>query len=137
VTGEVEPQVARTADRLRDEFLITLRELGRRGHRAMDVRALLRDNRRVVIAAVAGLTAMVIVILGVSVALSRPRHVRLSERRIEGLRRAWDNPDRLATRAEGVPRPLSILLGLLKVTLVAAGSQLIRRTVHRARPAGV
>jgi hypothetical protein len=73
VSVEVEPQVARTADRLRDEFLVTLRELERRGHRAMDVRALLRDNRRVVLAAGAGLAAMVIVILGASVALSRSR----------------------------------------------------------------
>jgi len=137
VSVEVEPQVARTADRLRDEFLVTLRELERRGHRAMDVRALLRDNRRVVLAAGAGLAAMVIVILGASVALSRSRHARLPERRIEGLRRAWENPDRLATRAVHVPRPLGVLLGLFRVAAVAAGSQLIRRTVQRALPAGV
>ena len=44
-----EPQVAKTADRLRDEFLVTLRELDRRAQRALDVRGLIRDNRRVVI----------------------------------------------------------------------------------------
>ena len=130
-----QPQVEKTADRLRDEFLITLRELDRRRHRAMDVRGLLRDNRRVVMAAGAGLAAAVIVIVGASVALSRSRRARLPSRRMEGLRRAWQNPDRLATRAADAPRPLGILLNLLKVAVVAGGSQLIRRTLQRALPA--
>jgi hypothetical protein len=128
-------QVEQTADRLRDEFLVTLRELDRRRHRAMDVRGLIRENRRVLIAAGAGLVAVVIVIIGASVALSRSRRARLPERRVRGVRRAWEYPDRLATRAEDVPRPLGILLTLLKVAVVAAGTQLIRRAVQRALPA--
>jgi len=135
VSPAPQPQVEKTADRLRDEFLITLRELDRRRHRAMDVRGLLRDNRRVVMAAGAGLAAAVIVIVGASVALSRSRRARLPSRRMEGLRRAWQNPDRLATRAADAPRPLGILLNLLKVAVVAGGSQLIRRTLQRALPA--
>jgi hypothetical protein len=131
-----EPQVARTADRLRDEFLVTLRELDRRAHRAMDVRGLLRDNRRVVIAAGAGLAAVVVVIIGTSVALSHSRESRLGEGRLRALRRAWDNPERIATRAEDMPRPLGVLVGLVKVLVVAAGTQLIRRTVKRALPSG-
>lgn len=129
-------QVEQTADRLRDEFLVTLRELDRRRHRAMDVRGLIRENRRVLIAAGAGLVAVVIVIIGASVALSRSRQARLPERRVRRVRRAWESPDRLATRAEDVPRPLGILLTLLKVAVVAAGTQLIRRAVQRALPAG-
>jgi len=135
VSPAPQPQVEKTADRLRDEFLITLRELDRRRHRAMDVRGLLRDNRRVVMAAGAGLAAAVIVIVGASVALSRSRRARLPSRRMEGLRRAWQNPDRLATRAADAPRPLGILLNLLKVAVVAGGSQLIRRSLQRALPA--
>ena len=131
-----EPQVARTADRLRDGFLITLRELDRRRQRAMDVRGLMRDNRRVLLAAGAGLAAVIVVIIGTSVALSHARESRLGDRRLRALRRAWENPDRLATRAEDVPRPLGVLLGLVKVLVVAAGTQLIRRTVKRALPAG-
>ena len=131
-----EPQVARTADRLRDGFLVTLRELDRRRQRAMDVRGLLRDNRRVVIAAGAGLAAVVVVIIGTSVALSRSRESRLGERRLRALRRAWENPDRLATRAADMPRPLGVLVGLVKVLVLAAGTQLIRRGVKRALPAG-
>lgn len=131
-----QPQVEKTADRLRDEFLVTLRELDRRRHRAMDVRGLVRDNRRLLVAAGAGLVAVIVVIVGASVALSRSRRARLPSRRVQGLRRAWDNPDRLATRAEDAPRPLGILLNLLKVAVIAGGSQLIRRAVQRALPAG-
>lgn len=131
-----EPQVAKTADRLRDEFLVTLRELDRRRQRAMDVRGLMRENRRVLIAAGAGLAAAVVVIIGTSVALSRSRESRIGERRLRGLVRAWENPDRIATRARNLPRPLGVLLGLVKVAAIAGGAQLLRRTVRRALPAG-
>ncbi len=137
MTIERHEQVERTADRLREEFLITLRELDRRRHRAMDVRTLVRDNRRVLLAAGAGLAALVIVVVGVTVALTRTRRTRMDRRRLEGFRRAWENPDRLATRAEDMPRPLGILLNLLKVAVVAAGSQIIRRTVQRSLPSRV
>ena len=131
-----EPQVAKTADRLRDEFLVTLRELDRRAQRALDVRGLIRDNRRVVIAAGAGLAAVMVVIIGTSVALSRSRKSRFPERRIEGLRRARKNPDRLAMPAQAPPRPLGMLVSLLKVAVLVAGTQLIRRSVRRALSAG-
>jgi hypothetical protein len=122
-----EPQVARTADRLRDQFLVTLRELDRRAHRAMDVRALLRDNRRVVVAAGAGLAAVVVVIIATSVALSRSRQSRLPQLRVRALRRAWQRPDRIAPG----PRRLGLGLALLKVAVIAGGSQLIRNAVRR------
>jgi hypothetical protein len=131
-----EPQVAKAADRLRDEFLVTLRELDRRRQRAMDVRGLVRENRRVLIAAGAGLAAVVVVIIGTSVALSRSRESRIGERRLQGLVRAWENPDRIAARARNLPRPLGVLLGLVKVAAIAVGGQLLRRAVRRALPAG-
>jgi hypothetical protein len=136
VSPAKELQVVKTADRIRDEFLVTLRELDRRAQRAMDVRGLIRDNRRVVIAAGAGLAAVVVVIIGTSVALSRSRQSRLPERRARALRRAWENPERIATRAEDLPRPVGLVLSLLKVAVVAAGTQLVRRSVRRALPAG-
>jgi hypothetical protein len=134
-------QVVKTADRIRDEFLVTLRELDRRAQRAMDVRGLIRDNRRVVIAAGAGLAAVVVVIIGTSVALSRSRQSRLPERRIDGLRRAWENPERIARPPRGLPRPVAVLLTLLKVAAAVAGTEVVRRrvqrrSVQRALPAG-
>jgi len=136
VTPHEEPQAAKTADRLRDEFLVTLRELDRRAHRAMDVRTLLRENRRVVIAAGAGLAAVVVVIIATSVALSRSRDSHLASRRLEGLRRAWENPERIARRRAELSRPVRLLAAVLKLAAVAAGTQLVRRTVQRALPAG-
>ena len=136
MTPHEEPQAAKTADRLRDEFLVTLRELDRRAHRAMDVRTLLRENRRVVIAAGAGLAAVVVVIIATSVALSRSRDSHLASRRLEGLRRAWENPERIARRRAELSRPVRLLAAVLKLAAVAAGTQLVRRTVQRALPAG-
>jgi hypothetical protein len=136
VSAEEHHQIQKTADRLRDEFLVTLRELDRRRQRAMDVRGLMRENRRVLIAAGAGLAAVVVVIIGTSVALSRSRDSRLGQRRVQSLVRAWENPDRIATRAKDLPRPVGLLLGLLKVAAVAAGAQLLRRAVKQALPAG-
>jgi hypothetical protein len=127
-----EPQVALTADRLRDEFLVTLRELDRRAHRAMDLRGLLRDNRRVVIAAGAGLAAVVAVIIGTKLALSRSRRARLPELRRRALRRAWERPERIAART----RRTGFVLTLLKVAAIAGGTQLVRRTARRALSAG-
>ena len=136
MSAEQHHQIQKTADRLRDEFLVTLRELDRRRQRAMDVRGLMRENRRVLIAAGAGLAALVVVIIGTSVALSRSRESRLGERRVRSLVRAWENPDRIATRAKDLPRPLGLLVSLLKVAAVAAGTQLVRRALKRALPAG-
>lgn len=136
MSAEQPVQIIQTADRLRDGFLVTLRELDRRAHRAMDLRGLMRENRRLLVAAGAGLTAVVVVIIATSVALSRSRDSRLAERRLQGLRRAWENPERIARRPAELPRAARLLLGLLKVAAVAAGTQLVRRTVRRALPAG-
>ena len=130
-----EPQAAKTADRLRNEFLVTLREIDRRVHRAMDVRGLMRENRRVLVAAGAGLTAVVVGIIATSVALSRSRESRLTERRLRAFRRAWKNPERVAGRRPELPRALRLALSLLGVAAVAAGTQLVRSTLQRALPA--
>jgi len=125
-----EPQAAKTADRLRNEFLVTLREIDRRAHRAMDVRGLMRENRRVLVAAGAGLAALVVAIIATSVTLSRSRESRLTERRLRAFRRAWKNPERVAGRRPELPRPLRLALSLVTVAAVAAGTQLVRRTVR-------
>jgi hypothetical protein len=135
VSPDQQLQVVQTADRLRDGFLVTLRELDRRAHRALDVRTLLRENRRVVIAAGAGLAAAVVVIIGASAAVSRSRDSRVNERRLQGLRRAWDYPERLAPQSR-LPRVAGTVVSLLAMIGLAAGAQLLRRRVQRALPSG-
>jgi hypothetical protein len=135
VSPDQQLQVVQTADRLRDGLLVTLRELDRRAHRAFDVRTLLRENRRVVIAAGAGLVAVVVVIIGARAAVSRSRDSRANARRLQGLRRAWDHPERLAPRSS-VPRVAGTMVSLLAIVGLAAGARLLRRTVQRALPPG-
>jgi hypothetical protein len=135
VSPDQQLQVVQTADRLRDGLLVTLRELDRRAHRAFDVRTLLRENRRVVIAAGAGLVAVVVVIIGASAAVSRSRDSRANARRRQGLRRAWDHPERLAPRSS-VPRLAGTMVSLLAIVGLAAGARLLRRRVQRALPPG-
>jgi hypothetical protein len=135
VSAEQQLQVVQTADRLRDGLLVTLHELDRRAHRVMDVRTLLRENRRVVIAAGAGLAAVVVAIIGASAAVSRSRDSRVNERRLQGLRRAWNHPERLAPHSR-LPRVAGTMLSLLAMAGLASGAQLLRRRVQRALPAG-
>jgi hypothetical protein len=136
VNAEIQPMAEKTADRLRDQFLVTLRELDRRRQRAMDVRGLLRENRRALVAAGAGLAAVIVVVVGTSIALRRFRDRRLPRRRLEALSRAWENPDRVAIDADRLRRRLGLVLTLVKIAAVAAGSGLVRRKFQRALPSG-
>jgi len=136
VIAEIQPMAEKTADRLRDQFLVTLRELDRRRQRAMDVRGLLRENRRALVAAGAGLAAVIVVVVGTSIALRRFRDRRLPRRRLEALSRAWENPDRVAIDADRLRRRLGLVLTLVKIAAVAAGSGLVRRKFQRALPSG-
>src|SRR5215470_1381209 len=125
-----------TRERVRAAFLVMFRLLVRRAKRAMERRVLIAEYRRILFAAGGGLAAVVAVIIATSVALSRSPDSRLGERRLQGLRRAWENPERIARRRAELPPAARILLGLLKVAAVAAGTQLVRRTVQRALPTG-
>ena len=136
MNAEIQPMAEKTADRLRDQFLVTLRELDRRRQRAMDVRGLLRENRRALVAAGAGLAAVIVVVVGTSIALRRFRDRRLPRRRLEALSRAWENPDRVAIDADRRRRRLGLVLTLVKIAAVAAGSGLVRRKFQRALPSG-
>lgn len=141
MSTEIQPVAEKTADRLRDQFLVTLRELDRRRQRAMDLKGLVRDNRRVLIAAGAGLAAVIVIVVGTSTALRRVRARHLPRRRLEALSRAWENPERVAARGDRLPRKLGLLLTVLKIGVVVAGSGLVGRglvwrTARRPLPAG-
>ncbi|QRK10198.1 hypothetical protein JQX13_08915 [Archangium violaceum] len=132
-------QVEKTADRLRDELLLTLEELDRRRERAMDVRYQVRQalgkNRDVLMKA--GGVALGLVVMGIAVAGWRHRHYEelLWKHRREALRRAWEHPERVASRAsEG---PIGIELGR-KLVLIFASTlawAMARRAVQSLVPA--
>jgi hypothetical protein len=114
-------KVEKTADRLRDELLLTLEELDRRRERALDVRYQLRhaveQNRDLLIKA--GGVALGLLVVGVGYSWWRQRHREeiLWKHRRQALRRAWEHPDRLASRAE--ERPIGFELGRKLVLIFA------------------
>ncbi|WNG40782.1 hypothetical protein F0U60_49075 [Archangium minus] len=132
-------QVEKTADRLRDELLLTLEELDRRRERAMDVRYQVRQaldkNRDLLIKA--GGVALGAVLVGMVVSWWRHRHHEelLWKHRREALRRAWEHPDRVASHAsEG---PIGVELGRKLVLIFAStlASAMAKRAVQTLVPA--
>lgn len=112
-------QVEQTADRIRDELLLTLEELDRRRARATDVRYHVNQHRDLIVTV--GAAALVAVGLGVGFAIYRARHhdERVRRQRRRALERAWAHPDRVATSIED--KPLGAELGR-KVVMIFATS---------------
>lgn len=102
-------QVEHTADRIRDELLLTLEELDRRRARALDVRYQLTSHRDLLL--LAGGAVLMLTGVGVGVAIWRARHRQelLAKKRRRALERVWTHPERVAADAES--RPLSVELG--------------------------
>ncbi|WIG93551.1 hypothetical protein [Myxococcus sp. SDU36] len=111
-------QVEETADRIRDELMLTLAELDRRRERALDVRYHARQHRTELMTA--GAALLTVVGLGVGYAIYRARHRDeiLRRKRRKALTRAWEHPDRLASTAE--QRPLGAELGRKLVLIFAS-----------------
>ncbi|HYO66740.1 MAG TPA: hypothetical protein VEU33_11705 [Archangium sp.] len=131
-------QVEKTADRLRDELLLTLEELDRRRERAMDVKYQVRKavekNRDVLVQA--GGVALALAVVGVGYSWWRARHREelLWKHRAQAVRRAWEHPDRVASRAE--ERPVGIELGrkLVFIFVSTLASAMARRAVQSLVP---
>ncbi|WP_426755525.1 hypothetical protein [Myxococcus sp. Y35] len=128
-------QVEETADRIRDELLLTLAELDRRRERALDVRYHAQQHRTELMAV--GAVALTVVGLGVGFAIYRARHRDeiLRRKRRKALTRAWEHPDRLASSAE--QRPLGVELGrkLVLIFASALASAVARNAVVTLVPA--
>ncbi|MCY1082479.1 hypothetical protein [Archangium lansingense] len=131
-------QVEKTADRLRDELLLTLEELDRRRERAMDVRYqvshAIEKNRDVLFQA--GGVAVVLAVVGVGYSWWRSRHREelLWKHRAQAVRRAWEHPDRVASRAD--ERPVGIELGrkLVLIFVSTLATALAKRAVQSLVP---
>ncbi len=123
-------QVEQTADRIRDELLLTLEELDRRRERALSVRYQAEQHKDVLIAA--GAVAAVAVGLGIGYAIYRSRHQeeRLREQRRIALKRAWEHPESVAYAAK--QRPLGAELGR-KLVLIFATSLATRIAQNSVR----
>lgn len=127
-------QVERTADRIRDELMLTLEELDRRRHAAFDVRHQLEDHRELLIRA--GLAAAGVAAVWTGFALYRARHRDryLAKKRRDALRRAWKHPDRIASQAEVAPLPVELGRKLVLIFGTALATSLAKRSVETLVP---
>lgn len=131
-------QVEKTADRLRDELLLTLEELDRRRERALDVKYQVRQavekNRGVLLQAGGVALALAVVGMGVSWWRARHREELLWKHRAQAVRRAWEHPDRVASHAE--ERPMGLELGRKLVLIFAStlASAMAKRAVQSLVP---
>ncbi|HEX5749405.1 MAG TPA: hypothetical protein VFZ09_24465 [Archangium sp.] len=131
-------QVEKTADRLRDELLLTLEELDRRRERALDVKFQVRKavekNRDVLIQAGGVALGLAVVGMGYSWWRARHREELLWKHRAEAVRRAWEHPDRVASRAEDRPVPIELGRKLVFIFVSTLASAMARRAVQSLLP---
>ncbi|HET9449957.1 MAG TPA: hypothetical protein VFO83_03705 [Aggregicoccus sp.] len=127
-------QTEKAADRIREEFLLTLQELDRRRDHALDVGYQVRQHRDAFV--IAGSAVALLALAGVGVGIYRRRHreERLFKRRLEGIRRAWSHPERLASSRE--EKPLAIEMGTKLVVIfgTALATSLAKRSVTSLVP---
>jgi len=140
--SDARKQTERMADRLREEFLTTLKELDRRRHQATNLQHQLEAH----LGWIEGLGVGVVLLLGAGVGVGvlgrryRRRHALVLRGR--ALLRAWEHPERLATNAKERPLPLELGRKVLTAFLVALATRLARNLamglfagVHPPRPA--
>jgi len=127
-------QVEKTADRIRDELMLTLEELDRRRDRMMDVRY--QASRHQDLIKAAAIAALVVTGMGVGMAVWRShyRQHHLAQRRVKAVRRAWNHPDRLATRAS--QRPFAVEMGqkLIMIFGTALATSIAKSSVQSLVP---
>lgn len=127
-------QVERTADRIRDELLLTLEELERRRERVLDVRYQASRHQDLIVGA--AVTAAVLTGIGVGVAIWRARHREqiLARHRLKALQRAWQHPDRVASSAEERPLPVELGRKLILIFATALATNIARNSVQSLVP---
>lgn len=132
-------QIERTADRLREEWMQTLRELDRRRVETLSVdgmKAMLQRHPLVLGLSALGLAGAITG--GIVLARARKHHRdhEVNRIRLRALTRAWRFPERVATRAPDQPGGQLVARKVLMASLTTLGVQLGTRLVKRALPAG-
>jgi hypothetical protein len=127
-------QVERTADRIRDELLLTLEELERRRERVLDVRY--QASRHQDLIRGAAITAVVLTGIGLGVAIWRSRHREqiLARHRLKAVQRAWQHPDRVASSAEQRPLPVELGRKLIIIFASALATNIAKNSVQSLVP---
>ncbi len=127
-------QTDQMADRVRSELVLTLRELERRRQVATDVPYQLQKHMGL-IASAAG-AAVVALGIGVVVARVRSRNRRsvLFQERMRAVIRAWENPERIATRAKNRHLPTELGRKVVLAFAMALVARLAKQSAKRVAP---
>jgi cation diffusion facilitator CzcD-associated flavoprotein CzcO len=127
-------QVERTADRIRDELLLTLEELDRRRGRVMDVRYQAEKHRDLLVGV--AITAAVLTGVGLGVMVWRARHRQeiLARHRVKAVRRAWEHPDRVASSADQKPLPMELGRKLVLIFATTLATRIAKNSVQMLVP---
>jgi hypothetical protein len=133
--NEAREQSEKEADRIRLEWLSTLRELDRRRHRALDFRYQVKRHFTLLAALAAGAVAVAAISVAVGVTRVRSRNQRLLAARINGLIRAWQNPEDIASPNSRHRLPQEIGRKLAVALAVAVGTRLAKRGANHFLPA--
>lgn len=133
--SDAREQADQAADRLRDGLLTTLKELDRRRQRATDLRYQVQQHRTALVLTAGGVVAVVGSLVALAQVRGRRRYHHRFQRRWEGLRRAWEHPDRVATQADEAPFLGQLMKKLVLAVGVAFGTQLIKRSAVKLVPA--
>lgn len=136
--GEQGEQAEKVADRVREDLLLSVRELDRRRKDALDVRKQVAKHPWVVVGVSVGLLLAVGGGLGLAwYQREAIRRRRLRNRRIERFRalgRLWKHPDRIANLAPRRPLPAEVGGKAASALAGALASQLGRQLVSRLAP---
>ena len=121
-------------DRIRDDLLLTLKELDRRRHQAMDLSYQLEQHPGLLLGTGVGVSLVAGAWVGVAVLHHRSRRRRRFQRRVRGLVRAWKHPERLALRPPPPLLPAQLGRRLATAFILALGNRLARRLATRLIP---
>jgi hypothetical protein len=131
-------QVERTADRLRDELLLTIQELDRRRERAFDLKfqagQVFERNRDLLLKVGAGVLSAVVLSVGVSLLNGRYQRKAVWERRRRAVVRAWEHPDQVASASKQQPFALELGRKLFFIFGTALATALAKNAVETLVP---
>jgi hypothetical protein len=126
--SDAREQANQAADRMRDDLLTTLKELDRRRLQATDWRYQLQAHQRTLLLTASAVVGVVALGVGLIVVRRQVAHRRQVRRRWEAVGRAWNHPERIATRADDAPG----LQQFFRKALLAFGLALATRAGKRA-----
>lgn len=127
-------QVERTADRIRDELLLTLEELDRRRHQVLDLRYQATRHRELLMGVAVTAAALTAMTVGVVLWRARHREQILARHRFKALKRAWEHPNRLASSAEERPLPVELGRKLVIIFATALATNIAKNSARSLVP---